>query len=192
MSTPAETRTDSNSAIPERKGKDPLAILERALISRGLATHEDLNRARLSLSAANSHGSNPGASPSGTAFLSVLVDRGVLTTAQSERMTREIVSDTPKRIEIPGFQILEKIGRGCMGVVYKARQTSVERVVAVKILLPSLAKNPSYVQRFVREAKMAAALSHPNLVSVIDKPTTAKKMFAHIAKGIIDSNKRFM
>jgi serine/threonine-protein kinase len=168
LATPAETSTDSKVSRNGLKGKDPLSILERSLVSRGFATPEDLNRARLSLSAANSHGSNPGASPSGTAFLSVLVDRGVLTTAQSERLSREIVSDTPKRIEIPGFQMLEKIGRGCMGVVYKARQTSVDRIVAVKILLPSLAKNPSYVQRFVREAKMAAALSHPNLVSVID------------------------
>ena len=119
LATPAETSTDSKVSRNGLKGKDPLSILERSLVSRGFATPEDLNRARLSLSAANSHGSNPGASPSGTAFLSVLVDRGVLTTSQSERLSREIVSDTPKRIEIPGFQMLEKIGRGCMGVVYR-------------------------------------------------------------------------
>ena len=151
-----------------RKAKDPLAILERALITRGMATADDLKKARLSLSATGSGGGHPGASPTGSALLHALVERGVLTTAQCERLSREIVSETPKRVEIPGFQIMEKVGRGCMGVVYKARQTSVDRVVAVKILLPSLAKNPSYVQRFMREAKMAAALSHPNLVSVID------------------------
>lgn len=153
---------------PSGRAKDPLVVLERTLVARGLATPDDLNKARLSLSAANSRASSPGASPSGTTLLHLLVDHGVLTAAQSERLSREIVTDTPKRIEIPGFQIMEKIGRGCMGMVYKARQTSVDRVVAVKILLPTLAKNPSYVNRFMREAKMAAALSHPNLVSVID------------------------
>jgi len=155
------------SPVSVRKAKDPLAILERALVTRGMASTDDLKKARLSLSATGS-GSHPGASPTGSALLHALVERGVLTSAQCDRLNREIISETPKRVEIPGFQILEKVGRGCMGMVYKARQTSVDRVVAVKILLPSLAKNPSYVQRFMREAKMAAALSHPNLVSVID------------------------
>lgn len=156
--------------VQVRQTKDPLAILERALITRGMATADDLKKARLSLSATGSGGGggHPGASPTGSALLHALVERGVLTTAQCDRLNREIISETPKRVELPGYQILEKVGRGCMGMVYKARQTSVDRVVAVKVLLPSLAKNPSYVQRFMREAKMAAALSHPNLVSVID------------------------
>jgi len=166
LTTPSEVNTGE---VPgTRSPKDPLAQLERALLARGLASHEDLNKARLSLTVADPMNSDIGNGPTGTAFLNTLVTRGVITTAQSERLGRELVSDTPKRIDIPGFQVLERIGRGCMGVVYKARQTSVDRIVAVKILLPSLAKPPSYVQRFVREAKMAAALSHPNLVSVID------------------------
>jgi serine/threonine-protein kinase len=133
-----------------------------------MATPEDLAKARLTVAAGNSNIGGPGASRAGSAFLSALVEQGIITTAQSARVSKELLTEAPKKVEIPGFQIIEKVGRGCMGVVYKARQTSVDRIVAVKILLPSLAKNPSYVQRFVREAKMAAALSHPNLVSVID------------------------
>jgi serine/threonine-protein kinase len=133
-----------------------------------MATPEDLAKARLTVAAGNSNVGGPGASRAGSAFLSALVEQGIITTAQSARVSKELLTEAPKKVEIPGFQIIEKVGRGCMGVVYKARQTSVDRIVAVKILLPSLAKNPSYVQRFVREAKMAAALSHPNLVSVID------------------------
>jgi serine/threonine-protein kinase len=166
LTTP--TDTNANEAVVTRRAKDPLVQLERALLARGLASQDDLSKARLSLTVAGPSDSEIDAGPTGTHFLNTLVNRGVITSAQSDRLGKELVSDTPKRIDIPGFLILERIGRGCMGVVYKARQTSVDRIVAVKILLPSLAKNPSYVQRFVREAKMAAALSHPNLVSVID------------------------
>jgi len=70
--------------------------------------------------------------------------------------------------KIAGFEILEVIGKGGMGVVYKARQVSMDRIVAVKILATRLAKNQSYVRRFVREARAAAKLNHPNIVQGID------------------------
>ncbi|MFM7130734.1 MAG: serine/threonine-protein kinase [bacterium] len=167
MPSQAETALGTTPSGPPSK-RDPIVAIERSLVARGMATSEDLARARLTIAAGNSSFGGPGASRAGSAFLSALVSQGIITSAQSERVSRELLTEAPKKVEIPGFQIIEKVGRGCMGVVYKARQTSVDRIVAVKILLPSLAKNPSYVQRFVREAKMAAALSHPNLVSVID------------------------
>ncbi|MFM7316906.1 MAG: serine/threonine-protein kinase [Isosphaeraceae bacterium] len=167
MPSQAETALGTTSSGPPSK-RDPIVAIERSLVARGMATTEDLAKARLTIAAGNSSFGGPGASRAGSAFLSALVSQGIITSAQSERVSRELLTEAPKKVEIPGFQIIEKVGRGCMGVVYKARQTSVDRIVAVKILLPSLAKNPSYVQRFVREAKMAAALSHPNLVSVID------------------------
>jgi serine/threonine-protein kinase len=55
-----------------------------------------------------------------------------------------------------------------MGVVYKAKQTSVDRIVAVKVLLDALAKNREFIKRFDREAKIAAKLSHNNIVNAID------------------------
>jgi serine/threonine-protein kinase len=55
-----------------------------------------------------------------------------------------------------------------MGIVYKARQTSVDRIVAVKILLDALAQNKEFIKRFDREAKIAAKLSHNNVVNAID------------------------
>ena len=57
---------------------------------------------------------------------------------------------------IGGYQLLEELGRGGMGIVYKARQTSVDRIVAVKILLDALAQNKEFIKRFDREAKIAA------------------------------------
>jgi tRNA A-37 threonylcarbamoyl transferase component Bud32 len=65
------------------------------------------------------------------------------------------------------FEIIERIGRGGMGAVYKARQTSLDRIVALKTLQSSLADNTDYIARFRQEAKAAAGLNHPNLVQVI-------------------------
>jgi len=69
---------------------------------------------------------------------------------------------------IGGYELLERIGRGGMGTVYRARQTSLDKIVAVKVLKPSLAKNETYVKRFLREAHSAGQLNHPNIVQAID------------------------
>jgi eukaryotic-like serine/threonine-protein kinase len=69
---------------------------------------------------------------------------------------------------IPGYQVLGILGDGSMGRVYKARQTRLDRVVAVKVLRDSLARDPEYLRRFRLEAKVAARLSHVNVVHVFD------------------------
>jgi len=63
------------------------------------------------------------------------------------------------------FEILELLGRGGMGAVYKARQPSLDRVVALKVLR-SAGVDPTFVQRFGREARAAAAVSHPNIIEI--------------------------
>ena len=103
LTTPAEANTGDTPGT--RSAKDPLAQLERALLARGLASQDDLSKARLGLTASDPMNSDIGNGPTGTAFLSTLVNRGVITTAQSERLGRELVSDTPKRIDIPGFVV---------------------------------------------------------------------------------------
>ena len=64
------------------------------------------------------------------------------------------------------FIILEKIGSGTMGNVYLAKQTTIDRKVAIKLLKPKLAADPDVLARFNREAKAVARLSHPNIVTV--------------------------
>jgi serine/threonine protein kinase len=68
----------------------------------------------------------------------------------------------------PQFEILELIGHGGMGAVYKARQPSLDRLVALKILPPGVAGQPGFAARFTREARALARLSHPNIVAVYD------------------------
>jgi serine/threonine-protein kinase len=72
---------------------------------------------------------------------------------------------SPTRIKSLGdFQLGEKIGRGATGSVYRAIQVSKNRPAAVKVLRPSLAADPLYLQRFRREAEVMAQLKHPNIV----------------------------
>jgi eukaryotic-like serine/threonine-protein kinase len=67
-----------------------------------------------------------------------------------------------------GYQLLEKLDRGSMGVVYRAKQVSLDRIVALKVLPRSLAKAEGFAERFLREAKAAGQLNHENIVHGID------------------------
>ena len=66
------------------------------------------------------------------------------------------------------YEILEELGRGGFGMVYKARDAVLDRVVAVKVLHPNLVNDLSFVSRFRNEARLAAQLDHPNIVPVYD------------------------
>jgi len=68
----------------------------------------------------------------------------------------------------PDFEILELIGRGGMGAIYKARQPALDRIVALKILPSEVSHDPVFVDRFMREAKALARLNHPNIVTLYD------------------------
>jgi eukaryotic-like serine/threonine-protein kinase len=67
-----------------------------------------------------------------------------------------------------GYQLEEEIGRGSMGVVYRGKQIALSREVAIKILPHTLAKDASYIARFIREAQIIAGLNHPNIVQIYD------------------------
>jgi tRNA A-37 threonylcarbamoyl transferase component Bud32 len=73
-----------------------------------------------------------------------------------------------KRPAIPGYEILDELGRGGMGMVYKARQTKLDRLVALKVLPPETANDPAFAERFGREARALARLNHPHIVTVHD------------------------
>src|SRR5208283_312952 len=68
----------------------------------------------------------------------------------------------------PQLEILECLGRGGMGVVYKARQKTLNRLVALKLLAPERVREAKFAERFTREAQALAALNHPNIVTIYD------------------------
>ena len=70
--------------------------------------------------------------------------------------------------KFPGYEVVECLGRGGMGVVYKARQKSLDRWVAIKVLAPERVGEGRFAEHFGREAKTLAKMSHPNIVTVFD------------------------
>jgi len=93
-----------------------------------------------------------------------------------ERVAFQIAQKVAQKMrEVPdglralgGYEIVERIGAGAVGVVFKARQVSVDRLVALKVLPPRFSDDAHYADRFVREARAAARLNHPNIVQALD------------------------
>jgi serine/threonine-protein kinase len=137
-------------------------MLEKSILRRGLVTPEEL-------AACKAHKAKlAGTKDEKRSLLEILVAAKALTQSQAARVLKEIGNETPRKLDIPGYANLEKLGKGSMGVVYRARQTSVDRVVAIKVLLDSLSQNKEFISRFQREAQIAAKLSHNNIVNAID------------------------
>ena len=87
--------------------------------------------------------------------------------------------------DIAGFQILSELGRGNNGVVYLARQLALNREVALKILLPELVGEPGYITNFLREARLAARLDHPNIIQALDTGSTPDGLY-YFAMELVD------
>ena len=77
-------------------------------------------------------------------------------------------TDKPTYPEIPGYKILSELGRGGIATVYLAVQESLDRQVALKVMSPLLAMEPDYAERFIREGRTVAQLSHSNIITVYD------------------------
>jgi len=66
------------------------------------------------------------------------------------------------------YQIIEKVGEGGMGIVYKARDTHLDRFAALEVLPPEKVSDPERKRRFIQEAKAASALNHPSIITIYD------------------------
>jgi serine/threonine protein kinase len=89
-----------------------------------------------------------------------------VTTPEGGRITPPAAADVARYF--PQLDALELIGHGGMGAVYKARQTKLDRLVAVKILRPETTADPAFAERFMREARTLARLNHPGIVAIHD------------------------
>jgi serine/threonine-protein kinase len=78
---------------------------------------------------------------------------------------------------VGGYRIEGLVGRGGMGVVYRASQLALERVVALKLIAPELAHEPGFRERFLREARLAASLEHPNILPVHEAGEAEGRLF---------------
>jgi hypothetical protein len=89
-----------------------------------------------------------------------------VTTPEGGRITPPAAADVARYF--PQLDALELIGQGGMGAVYRARQTRLDRLVAVKIIRPETTADPAFAERFMREARTMARLNHPGIVAIHD------------------------
>jgi len=98
----------------------------------------------------------------------LMLEYGFVTETQAERLEASIEESHEAHRRIPGYKVLGKLGSGAMAVVYKARQLSLDRTVAVKILPRRYTEKVDYIKRFFKEGRLAAKLNHNNIVQAID------------------------
>jgi serine/threonine protein kinase len=158
----SNSKSNSQSGDPCSSSNSDESQLEKSMLRRGLATAAEIE-------ACKTHRDQLAAKTGEQAksLLEIMVDAKVLTRSQMSRLKQE-TGEVSKRLQIPGYQMIDKLGKGSMGVVFKARQLSVDRIVAIKILLLPLAQNKEFIKRFEREAMIAAKLAHNNVVNAID------------------------
>ncbi|MBS3763620.1 MAG: serine/threonine protein kinase [Planctomycetes bacterium] len=97
----------------------------------------------------------------------IAYDRGYLSREQLQEF-RDELRERGIYPRMGGYELIEKLGRGSMGLVYKANQLSLQRTVALKILEPKYFRDDKYVERFRQEALLAAKLNHSNAVQIYD------------------------
>lgn len=134
----------------------------KVVVDLGLATRTEVDFCRESLKQSSD--------PNQRSLADLLVENQFITPNQAKRIRSQV--EERKQSVIPGYQLLSKLGKGAMATVYKAKQLSLDRVVAVKVLPDRMSENPEFVERFYKEGKAAARLSHNNIVQAIDVGAT--------------------
>lgn len=138
------------------------------VVEQGLATAKDVQDCRDMMQQGQSAETD-----SSRTLADLLISNGIITQRQLDRLLQSQLEDskpasTVQQQQIPGYQILGKLGAGAMATVFKARQLSLDRIVAIKVLPSKHTNKPDFVQRFYAEGRAAAKLNHPNIVQAID------------------------
>jgi serine/threonine-protein kinase len=135
-------------------------VFGKMVVEQGLCTDDELRHSLEELESRSKV--NP------AILKDLMIELGYITATQAERLKTGIKESKAAAHKIPGYKVIGKLGAGAMAVVYKARQLSLNRMVAIKILPKRFSENPEYVERFYREGQAAGRLNHPNIVQAID------------------------
>ncbi len=128
------------------------------VVDSGLATREEVLLCR--------EQQKQSSDPNQRSLADILVENSFITVPQAKRIKRAL--EDRRRTQIPGFELQSLLGKGAMAKVYKARQVSLDRIVAIKVLPKKSGESAEFVERFYKEGRAAARLSHPNIVQAID------------------------
>ncbi|RMH14298.1 MAG: serine/threonine protein kinase [Planctomycetota bacterium] len=135
-------------------------LVGRLVIEQGLATAADVQQCLAARESAGDDARNQ-------SLAQALVDNQYITKRQLARLKERIEAERSGQA-IPGYQILKKLGAGAMATVFKAKQLSLDRIVAIKILPKKYSNNPQFIERFYAEGRAAGQLNHPNIVQAFD------------------------
>ena len=147
-----------DSQAGSRAGTSFDTILGRMVVDQGFATNAEVQ---------NVLEAKRGEDPSSKSLAELLVDRSVITPNQLSRLKGMVEAERSGQ-QIPGYAIIGKLGAGAMATVFKARQISLDRTVAIKVLPRRFSNNADFIRRFYAEGRAAAALNHPNIVQAFD------------------------
>jgi len=147
-----------DSKAGSRAGTSFDTILGRMVVDQGFATNAEVQHV---LEAKR------GEDASSKSLAELLVDQSVITPNQLSRLKGMVEAERSGQ-QIPGYSIIGKLGAGAMATVFKARQISLDRTVAIKVLPRRFSNNADFIRRFYAEGRAAAALNHPNIVQAFD------------------------
>ncbi|MHC4738421.1 MAG: serine/threonine protein kinase [Planctomycetota bacterium] len=135
-------------------------VFGKMVVEQGLCTNEELRRSVEELKSRRKV--NP------ILLKDLMIDLGYITTTQADRLRNSIRESKAAAHQIPGYKIIGKLGKGAMAIVYEAKQLSLNRTVAIKVLPKRFSENPEYVERFYKEGQAAGKLNHNNIVQAFD------------------------
>lgn len=136
-------------------------LVARMVVDAGLATSEEVEHCLAMVRQNQSEEQNQ------ASLMHVLVNNRYATERQLARLKQQLEAERSGQ-KIAGYKFLGKLGAGAMATVHKAKQLSLDRVVAIKILPRKFSSNPQFIERFYAEGRAAAALNHPNIVQAYD------------------------
>ncbi len=159
---PAPSLAETEEALQEaaKAGTNVDTMVGRLVVDQGLATPEEVQHC-LVISKQSAE------EKSQRSLVQLLVDHEYVTKRQISRL-KAILEAERSGQKIPGYRVLGKLGAGAMATVFKAKQLSLDRVVAIKLLPRKFSGNPQFIERFYAEGRAAAQLNHPNIVQAYD------------------------
>jgi tRNA A-37 threonylcarbamoyl transferase component Bud32 len=140
-----------------RSGTGFDTLLGRVLIERGFVSDEELQECLAKLASQGAPGGLPQA----------LVSERLVTERQLQRLRSEMETDRASQ-HIPGYRIIKKLGAGAMATVYLAKQVSLDRLVAIKLLPRKFSADAKFIERFYKEGRAAARFNDQNIVGAYD------------------------
>ncbi len=149
--------------MPEVPQSNLDSLLGRLVVEHGLVSADEVK------AAVERQKSIAATEASQKSLADVLLEQGSITQGQLKRVRPQVEEQKNSAgQQIPGFQILKKLGAGAMATVYLAKQVSLDRPVAIKVLPKKFMTNPEFVERFYAEGRAAAKLNHANIVGAYD------------------------